>query len=155
MTRDRRGFAYALEPVRSVTAWNIDELARELVRHHALAAELEREADGLAAALGAARAQALAQRANHLRLDVGAQRLAHVYMVQVQQQLVAAQLKRDEARAERDRVQEQLTQARRFGDSLERDRDNALAEHDSHMAKLGYRQTDDIWLQRLHWKEKA
>ncbi|GAB2842881.1 hypothetical protein GCM10027277_07700 [Pseudoduganella ginsengisoli] len=153
MTRDRRGFHYALEPVRQVTDWDIDQIGRELAPLNDAVAGHERKVGGLQQALSAAQSALMAQRRANAVLDVTAQRAAHGYLVQVQQQLAAA---RDALRAcadERDAVQARLLEARRRADSLERDRDAALAEHDLATARRAFQQADDIWLQRLHWRK--
>ncbi|MTW06360.1 hypothetical protein, partial [Pseudoduganella ginsengisoli] len=90
MTRDRRGFHYALEPVRQVTDWDIDQIGRELAPLNDAVAGHERKVGGLQQALSAAQSALMAQRRANAVLDVTAQRAAHGYLVQVQQQLAAA-----------------------------------------------------------------
>jgi hypothetical protein len=153
MTRDRRGFTYALEAVRSMTAWDIDEIANELATLNAAASAQQKKVDGLSASLAAARAQVIAQRQVQAILDIDAQRLAHAYMLLVQQhlQLESAQLRT--VLGERDATYTRLIEARKFADSLDRDKESAADEHDQKMVKQGYQQSDDNWLQRLHWRK--
>ena len=154
MSRDRRGFAYALEPVRSMTAWEIDEIGRSLAEHNAALDQQQRAHDQFGASLAAARQRVIAQRQPNTVLDIGAPRIAHGYMLQVQQQLQAAQLELHALRQQRDATWARLTEARKFADSLERDKDAAGAQHDQRVVKQQYLQSDDNWLQRQHGRKR-
>ncbi len=150
MTRDRRGFQYALQPVLSMTSWEVDQIAHELAGHNALVREQEAKVGQLAAALGAARDAVLQQRQDSARLDIDAQRNAHAYMLQVQQLLLAERATLRELEQERDAVHARFVEARKLADGLERDKEAAAAEHDAAVAKRSYQQSDDNWLQRQH-----
>lgn len=150
MTRDRRGFQYALQPVLSMTSWEVDQIAHELASHNALVREQEVQVGQLAATLGAARNAVLHQRQDAARLDIDAQRNAHAYMLQVQNLLLAARATLRELERERDAVHARFVEARKLADGLERDKEAAAAEHDVAVAKRSYQQSDDNWLQRQH-----
>lgn len=153
MTRDRRGFHYALDPVRSVTGWKIDELTLELARRQGELDACRRKADALDAEFSAARARLMAQRAAAALLDVAAERSAHAYLRSVGQQLAAATAELQAVQQQYDEVRAALLEARRFADSLERDRDSALAEHDLGVARRAFADADDHWMQRQHWRK--
>ena len=153
MTLDRRGFSYALEPVRSMTAWEIDGIAAELAPLNAAAAAAAQQVDTLAASLAAVRADAFAQRQAQAILDIDAQRRGHAFMLQVQGQLQQARIALSAAEAERDAVHQRLVQARKFAESLDRDKETQAGEHDQKVAKQDYQLSDDNWLQRMHWRK--
>ncbi len=152
MTRDRRGFRYVLQPVLSMTSWEVDQIAHELASHNALVREQEAKVGQLAGALGAARDAVMQQRQSAARLDIDAQRNAHAYMLQVQQLLLVERAALRELEQERDAVHARFVEARKLADGLERDKEAAAAEHDMAVAKRDYQQSDDNWLQRQHWR---
>lgn len=154
MSRDRRGFSYPLEPVRSMTAWEIDAIALELAAHNAALDKQQKETDQLRASLAEARARVAGQRQPLALLDIGAQRIAHAYMLQVQQQLLAAQVALSEKTEARDEAWSRLVVARKFADSLDRDKDEAGRQHDQRVVKHEYQQSDDNWLQRQHGRNR-
>ncbi len=155
MSGDRRGFHYALEPMRSLAEWDIDALAQECA---ALTAACERQqwrVDQLQAALTAARGEVAAQRAALAVLHIDAQRRAHAYMGHTQSLLAREQIQLDLDRAASDDGHARLTQARKFADSLDRDKESAAVRHDDQLRRQAYLEADDNWLQRLHWKNKT
>ena len=152
MTGDRRGFRYALDGVRSVTGWKIDELTLELAQRQGDADEQQGRVDALAAEFRMARTQLLARREAQALLDIGAERGAHAYLIRLQQSLAAASTELRTLRARCDETRAALLEARRFADSLERDRDAALADHDLALARRLFADADDNWLQRQHWR---
>jgi hypothetical protein len=153
MTRDRRGFSYALEPVRSMTAWEIDAIAAELAPLNAAAAQARQKVDLLAASFDAARFDAIAQRGPQAVLDIAAQRRAHGFMLQVQRRLREETAALHQAEEERDAAHQRLVQARKFAESLDRDKEAQAGEHDQQVAKQDYQLSDDNWLQRIHWRK--
>jgi hypothetical protein len=155
MTRDRRGFQYALDPVRSVTGWKIDELTLDLARRQGEADTQQRRVDALNSDFGAARARLMAQRQSQALLDIGAERGAHAYLIQLQQLLAGESARLRELRDTCDEVRTALLEARRFADSLERDRDAALAGHDLAVARRGFVDADDNWMQRQHGRKST
>lgn len=150
MTRDRRGFRYALDGVRSVTGWKIDELTLELAQRQGEADAQQGRVDTLADEFAAARTGLLDRRAGQAPLDVGAERGAHAYLVRLQQTHAAALAELRILRARCDETRAALLDARRLADSLERDREAALAEHDLAMTRRLYADADDNWIQRQH-----
>ncbi|RSZ56290.1 hypothetical protein HF313_22255 [Massilia atriviolacea] len=155
MSGDRRGFAYALEPVRSMTAWEIDEIASDLAVLNQAARVLQQACDTLAGQFAAVRADIIAQRQAQAALDIGGQRRAHDYMLQVQLQLQAKLVELRAAEEERDAMYLRLIDARKFAESLDRDREAQAGEHDQKVAKQGYQLSDDNWLQRIHWRKNT
>jgi flagellar biosynthesis chaperone FliJ len=155
MTRDRRGFQYALDPVRSVTGWKIDELTLDLARCQVEVDTQQRRVDALDGNFRAGRARLMAQRASQALLDIGAERSAHDWLIQLQQQLAAEAARLRELQQACEEVRGALLEARRFADSLERDRDAALAEHDRGVARKGFVDADDNWSQRQHWRKST
>jgi hypothetical protein len=153
MSGDRRGFEYALEPVCSITAWKIDELGRELARHNIEVAAQQQQVDALAAGFGAARMRVIEQRRAQALIDIDAQRVAHAYMLHVQNQLTMHSAQLRIMQQQRDEVRDRLIEERRFADSLERDKEAAAGEHDLAVARRGYLDADDNWMQRLHWRK--
>jgi hypothetical protein len=155
MTRDRRGFQYALDPVRSVTGWKIDELTLDLARHQGEVDTQQRRVEVLQGDFGAARTRLMTQRQSQALLDIGAERSTHHYLVQLQQQLAIETARLRELQDACDEVRSALLEARRFADSLERDRDAALAEHDLGIARKGFVDADDNWMQGQHWRKST
>jgi flagellar biosynthesis chaperone FliJ len=155
MTHDRRGFQYALDPVRSLTGWKVDELTLELAQRQAAVDAQQRRVDALAADFKAARMRLMAQRQAQAVLDVGAERGAHAYLVRVQTMLAAESAALGSLQARRDETRTALLEARRRADSLERDRDAALAEHDLATARRTFVDADDNWMQRQHWRKST
>lgn len=152
MTRDRRGFQYALEPVRSLTEWEMNDVARALASINAATDTQQNRVNNLSLCFASARSEVIVQRQNQASLDIDAQRLAHAYMLQVQQQLVTENEKLRHMQRERDETFVRLNDMRKFADSLDRDKESAAEEHDQKVAKQSYQQADDSWLQRFHWK---
>jgi hypothetical protein len=155
MTRDRRGFQYALDPVRSVTGWKIDELTLELARRQGEADVQQRRVHALDGDFKSGRARLMAQRQSQAVLDVGAERGAHAYLIQLQQLLASESGRLRELEDASEETRTALLEARRFADSLERDRDTALAEHDLGVARKGFVDADDNWMQRQHWRKST
>ncbi|MGZ3182499.1 MAG: hypothetical protein ACXU8N_08670 [Telluria sp.] len=152
MTRDRRGFRYPLEPVRALTGWKIDELVLHLAEHNLRVDQQERAVGTLQGGLAAAQAQVVAQRQAQALLDIDAQRFAHAYLVQVQARLAAARTELDTLVAARDTVLASLAEARRYADSLDRDRAAEAADFDRAAARKAFLDADDHWMQRQHWR---
>lgn len=152
MTRDRRGFQYALEPVRSLTEWELNDIARALASLNANTNTQQDRVNGLSHCFAAARSDVIIQRQSQRSLDIDAQRVAHAYMMQVQQQLVTENEKLRQLQRDRDEMFAQLNEKRKFADSLDRNKESVAEEYDRNLAKLAYAQADDSWLQRLHWK---
>jgi hypothetical protein len=150
MTRDRRGFRYALDGVRSVTGWKIDELTLELALRQGDSDAQQGRVDALAGEFRTARTQLLARRQAQALLDIGAERGAYAYLVRLQQTLAAASNELRRLQELRDETRAALLEARRFADSLERDREAALAEHDLAMARRQFADADDHWMQRQY-----
>lgn len=148
MTRDRRGFNYALDGVRSVTRWKIDALTLELAERQGEADDQQRRVDALTGEFRTGRTQLLARREDRATLDIGAERGAHAYLVRLQQAIAAATAELRTLHERCDETRAALLEARRFADSLERDRDAALAEHDLALARRLFADADDNWMQR-------
>src|ERR1035437_10288178 len=87
MTRDRRGFDYALEPMRSVTEWDVNDTARELAEKNSATDTQQNKVDHLSNSFAAARAEVIQQRQVQALLNIDSQRVAHAYMMQVRQNL--------------------------------------------------------------------
>ena len=155
MTRDRRGFQYALDGVRSLTGWKVDELTLDLARSQGEVDVQQGRVDALAAEFRAARTRLMGQRQVHAILDIGAEHGAHVYLVRVQQALAGESAQLRVLQEQADTVRAALLEARRFADSLERDRESALAEHDLTAARLYFADADDSWMQRQHGRKTA
>jgi hypothetical protein len=155
MTRDRRGFEYALEPMRSVTEWDVNDTARALATQNAAADSQQDKVDNLSNSFAEARADVIAQRQLQTWLDIGAQRLAHAYMAQVQNKLVMENAQLRELEHERDETMTRLTTLRKFAESLDRNKEAAVEEYDRNVVKQSYQQADDSWLQRLHWRKTS
>lgn len=153
MSVDRRGFVYALEPVRSLTAWEIDEIAAELAPLNAEAAAAAQRSAQLQGQFAAARAEVMQQRSGQAALDISGERRAHEYMVQVQRMLQLALIAQREAEDARDAVYKRLVEARKRAESLDKDKEHHAGEHDQKVAKQGYQESDDNWLQRIHWRK--
>lgn len=154
MTRDRRGFHYPLEPVRNMTEWELNDMTRELAAQNEAAAAQQYLVKHLSDCLATARANVIAQRQAQALLDIHAQRLAHAYMVQVQEKLVTENEKLRHLQKERDDTFKKLNELRKFAESLDRNKESALEEHDRNMVKQAYQQADDSWVQRIHWRKK-
>ena len=155
MSRDRRGFDYALEPMRSITEWDMNDVARELAAHNAAVDAQQEKVNQLSNSFAAARSDVLLQRQTQATLNIDAQRLAHGYMAQVQQQLATENAQLHEMQQERDDTLARLNALRKFADSLDRNKETAAEEYDQKIVKQNYLQSDDSWLQRLHWRKTS
>jgi hypothetical protein len=155
MTRDRRGFQYVLDPVRSVTGWKIDELTLDLAQRQVEFDAQQRRVDALQGDFGAARTRLMGQRQSQALLDIGAERSTHDYLDQLQRLLATESARLRELQDACEEVRGALLEARRFADSLERDREAALAEHDLGIARKGFVDADDNWMQRQHWRKST
>jgi hypothetical protein len=155
MTHDRRGFHYALEAVRSLTEWEINDVALLLAEQNASTDAQQKRVDGLSHSLAAVRADVIAQRQNQALLNIDAQRRAHAYMEQVQQQLIKESAHLRAILQERDKTFARLNESRKFADNLDADKESAAQEHDKKIANQTYLQADDGWLQRLHWRKSS
>jgi len=153
MTRDRRGFNYALDPVCRLTEWEMTDIGRALSALNNDVAAQQKKVDALADCFAAARTEVIGQRQQNAILNIDAQRLAHSYMLQVQRQLQAEAGSLRQIEEERDTVLGNLNRVRKFADSLDQNKQKAAAEYDREMAKKEYQQTDDNWLQRMHWRK--
>jgi chromosome segregation ATPase len=154
MTRGRRGFHYALDPVRSLTEWELNDIVRELADLNAEVNAQQSEVKRLSAAFDSTRSQAMQQMQSRDALDIQAQRLAHAYMLELKRQLLTANGKLREKQQERDTVLEKLTQLRKYADNLDQDKDSECKKFDDKAARQGYVEADDNWLQRTHWKNR-
>lgn len=150
MTRDRRGFTYALEPVRSLTDWELNDLVRDLADLNKATDLQQARVHELSGQFEAVRSAVIAQRQQNGVLDIDGQRRAHVYLLQVQQQLVIAQQQLHELEAQRETLMQKLNSVRKFADSLDKNKAAAAAEHDKKIANQETALADDNWLQRLH-----
>ena len=155
MTRDRRGFDYALEPVRSMTEWDMNDVARELGVQNAAADAQQGKVDRLTASFAAARTEVLKQRQSQALLNIDAQRRAHAYMAQVQQHLTEQSAELRSLQQQCDETIVRLNGLRKFADGLDRNKEAAAAEYDQKIEKQGYQLSDDSWLQRLHWRKTS
>lgn len=155
MTGDRRGFDYALEPMRSVTEWDMNDVARELAAQNTALHSQQGKTDQLSNSLALARAEVIQQRQVQAVLNIDAQRLAHAYMLQVQQQLIIENAQLRSMQQERDETIVRLNGLRKFADSLDRNKEAAAEEYDQKIVKQGYQQVDDSWLQRMHWRKTS
>ncbi|WP_332879671.1 hypothetical protein [Massilia sp. S19_KUP03_FR1] len=155
MTRDRRGFEYALDGVRRLTGWKVDELTLDLARSQGEVALQQGRVDALDRELRAASTRLMGQRQVDAILDIGAERSAHVYLIRVQQALGSESAQLRILQEQMETVRAALLESRRFADSLDRDRDSALAEHDLTVARLYFAAADDSWMQRQHGRKTA
>ncbi len=155
MSRDRRGFDYALEPMRSITEWDMNDVARELAAQNAAADTQQDKVDQLSQAFAAVRSDVLAQRQTQAALNIDAQRRAHAYMAQVQQHLTAEDAQLQVMQQASDETLARLTALRKFADSLDRNKEAAAEEYDQKVVKQSYLQADDNWLQRIHWRKTS
>jgi hypothetical protein len=155
MTADRRGFDYALEPVRSLTAWSMNDLVQELAALNAAVHERQHAVDQSTQNVVAARADLLRQRQQQALLDIAAQRRAHAYLDHVQHRLTQETTELQSAHDQRDAVLTQLHRLRKFADGLDRDKAAVAVEHDQKIAREQFLQADESWMQRMHWRKSA
>jgi hypothetical protein len=154
MTTERKGFTYPLEPVRSLTDWNVNDLGRELAAINRTIDEQRSQLDASSAQFAAARAEVMRQRDTQLLLNVGTQRVAHNYLIEVQRQLQAHKQRLQEMMMQREELFTRLTELRKFSESLDRNRESLVEEHDRKIVKQSYEQADESWLQRLKWRKQ-
>lgn len=153
MTKDRRGFQYALEPVLKMTEWEMNDLFQELAEHNAKVNEQQLIVDDLNSLIASARIELLKQRLDKAVINIDAQRLAHNYMQQMQSRQQQASLQLQEVIQARVEVQKKLNEVRKFVDSLEKNKETIGSEFDQETAKKEYQLSDDNWLQRMHWRK--
>lgn len=150
MTRDRRGFSYALETVRSLTDWELNDLVRDLADLNKTTDQQQARVRELSGQFEAVRSAVIAQRQQDGALDIDGQRRAHAYLLQVQQRLIIAQQQLQELETQREALMQKLNGVRKFADSLDKNKAVAAAEHDKKIANQEMILADDNWLQRLH-----
>lgn len=155
MSRDRRGFEYALEPMRSITEWDMNDVARELAAQNAAVDAQQEKVTQLSDTLDAARSEVILQRQMQALLSIDTQRVAHAYMAQVHRKLVTENVQLQGMQQERNDTFERLNGLRKFADSLDRNKESAAEEYDQKIVKQAYLQADDSWLQRLHWRKSS
>jgi hypothetical protein len=148
MSRDRRGFNYALEPVRSLTGWDLNDKLRELSELNAAVDAQQQNVDTLASHLAAARTEILRLRHADRPLDIVAQRNAHAFLAQVDRQLTLARQALAESLRKQEAAMAEIKRLRRFADNLDRHKDEAGQAHDQQQALRAFLQADDAWLQR-------
>jgi hypothetical protein len=148
MTIDRRGFEYALEPVRTYTDWDITNASLDLARQNNLVNAQHRIVNQLSDSLHIVQSRVTAQRQTHSLIDISAQRLAHAYMVQLQTSIAKENATLEKIKTERDEIELKLSSLRKFAESLNQDRKTALAAHDLSVNKLVMQVADDNWLQQ-------
>lgn len=153
MTRERRGFRYALDGVRSVTGWKVDELTLDLAHCQGEVDAQQGRVDTLTSQFTAGRRRLMTQRQAQAVLDAGAERGTHLYLMQLQHSLAVESARLQALSAHCDSVRSALLEARRLADSLEQHRDSALAEYDLVLARLQYAEADDSWMQRQHGRK--
>lgn len=153
MARDSRGFRYVLEPLRRLTEWRLNDTAVALAQANSAADRQRRRVDDLSSQLSSASAELLALRRPQAPLDIQAQRVAHAYLAQVQHQLRMEAETLRSAQRDREAAFERWQKTQRLANSLDDDREAAVARHDAELAKQAYRQADELWLQRLHWRK--
>jgi hypothetical protein len=151
---DRRGFEYQLEPVQRKTDWDLNDVAQELARINREVQEQERKLQRLTEEFSAVQAS-WAKQLRSERLNVDMQRFTYAYLGTLQDKIC---LNRDGLRTleqNRDAALARSHNLRKFADNIGRHRDEAVREHERRMADLAYKDADDIWLQRMTWKEKV
>lgn len=153
MTRDRRGFEYALEPLRNVTDWDMTDAAVELAAQNVEVNSQQNKVTKLSTSLSLARSEVISQRQYQTVLHINVQRLAHAYMLQIQKTLILATRQLTNIEKERDKTLYRLNELRKLAESLDRNKEQAVEEYDQSMTKLMAQQADDNWLQRLHQKK--
>ncbi|MFZ6659032.1 hypothetical protein [Undibacterium sp. TJN19] len=152
MTKDRRGFHYALEPVLKMTEWEMNDLFQDLSEHNVRVDLQQEKVDHLNNAIASARKELVSQRQRSSLINIDAQRRAHNYLLQVQGQCQTENSHLERVIKDRDEVQMRLNEIRKFADSLEKNKETVGHEFDQETAKKGYQLSDDNWLQRMHWK---
>ncbi|BBB70242.1 hypothetical protein UNDYM_5989 (plasmid) [Undibacterium sp. YM2] len=151
MTKDRRGFQYGLEPVLKLKEWEVNDLYQELAGHNASVKEQQAKVDSLAQAIASARTELIKQRQNKALINIDVQRMAHMYMLQMQNQQQQESMQLQEMLQVRDDAQRRLNEVRKFVDNLEKNKEAMAHEFDLEAAKKEYQLSDDNWLQRMHW----
>jgi uncharacterized protein YdiU (UPF0061 family) len=154
MSGERQGFRYPLEPLRNLTQWNLDDLARELATLNSAIDTQKEQVQLLTGKFASARDEVISQRQAQTLLNINAQRLAHAYLTQVQRQLAKEREQLRGMLKQRDEMFARLNELRKFSESLSRDRETAVEEYDQKIVKQGYEEADESWLQRLNWRKQ-
>ncbi|MFZ6765892.1 hypothetical protein ACO0LM_02320 [Undibacterium sp. Di26W] len=155
MTKDRRGFHYALDPVLKKTEWEMNDLFQDLAEHNAKVNQQQLKVDSLDQAIASARMELMKQRQHAAIINIDAQRMAHNYLLQIQRQQKEESIQLQELIATRDEVQLKLNEVRKFVDNLEKNKEAVGNEFDQDAAKKEYQLSDDNWLQRMHWRKST
>lgn len=154
MSRDRRAFRFALQPVYTSAQWKIDEiLALNAGLRQALAL-LESQAAELATAIVRSGSELLASEGSAGLIDIDARRRANGYLVHLRTRQASLEPELSAARQAWDDGVARLRLARQFAEGLERHREAALSEHDETIARQGYQSASDDWLQRMQWRNR-
>ncbi|MFZ6756293.1 hypothetical protein ACO0K9_03670 [Undibacterium sp. Ji50W] len=155
MTKDRRGFHYALDPVLKKTEWEMNDLFQDLAEHNAKVNQQQLKVDSLDQAIASARMDLMKQRQHAAIINIDAQRMAHNYMLQIQRQQKEESIQLREFVVTRDEAQLKLNEVRKFVDNLEKNKEVVGNEFDQEAAKKEYQLSDDNWLQRMHWRKST
>jgi len=155
MSRDRRGFRFALQPACTRAEWEIDSIQADNAILRQAFNNAEATAASIESAIAAADAHLLANQGTNTLIDVDARRRALVYIGHLQGRLTDARQAVEDARRAWDEGLARLRVARQYAEGFERHRQTALAEHDAMVARQDYQAASDDWLQRLQWKDPA
>lgn len=152
MMRDQRGFEYQLEPLRRRCEWDLNEVTLALAALNSDLAGQEGRADALARQMAQVSAE-LAQRAHSGVLNLELHRLGHSYLNHLHERLHQKRQRVQQLQHQRDELIQRSQRLRKFSDGVEQHRDEALRDHASGMARVAFKDADDIWLQRTSWRK--
>jgi flagellar biosynthesis chaperone FliJ len=149
---DRRGFVYALAPVQRKNEWDVNHATQDLASLLRKVDAQRQQAEQLARQYEAVRGE-WARRSADGRLDLALQQLTYRYLAQLQEQSSGHRAQLRELEREAEQLTAHTRALRAFGDNLEEHRSQELRRHERAMAEQAYKDTDDIWLQRINWRK--
>ncbi len=153
MKPEPRGFRYALQPLRSKTDWDLQDLQQTL-------ADLHRKIDASRQAiaecqgqLSAASAELAQQSAESQIMYADRQNNAQNYIAQLSVRLRNWRKELRELEKQRDAAVAELHRLQKFADGLDDNRDDDMKEYAKTLDKADIVEADDAWLRGMKWRK--
>lgn len=149
MNVDRRGFNYALEPLRLRYQWQLDALQADLGKIHKDIRRVETQLDDLTARYRMQSQSVIAMLANAMDPERYT-RQVH-WLAQQRQRIAATENELDTLYAKRTEMTAKCTAQQQRLDAVERDREAHLSDFVCEEQRRLVSEADREWLARRHW----
>lgn len=152
MKRDPRGYRYSLEPLRTKSGWEIQELQQSLARHNKKIGEKSHAVQQCETHLASISNEMASKLAREQIIHADQQMVVNAYLAS-QHNLLAGM--REELRhldSQRDDVLQQLRRMQKFSDGLDEHRGEDAKNYAKEMEKNNMVEADDAWLRSITWR---